>query len=473
MKASEFEEKKIYSEASGSMSVVDSNISIQMNKFGLFEEVLANPNKDIEKIAELVSPNLNSETNESEIAEELYSEIVDVQYDKRIGFYTSLFVGHVLEGNYRSNASSGGMGTWIFKELLEQDMIDYVIHVKKNQENSEHLFKYDISSSIDEIIEGAKTRYYPVELSEVFRIVKNKPGRYAIIGIPSFIYAVRLLCKYDQTINDRIKYTIGLICGHQKSSKFAESMAWQMGIKPGDLVDIDFRYKLPDQPASSYAVKVKGYMDGELKTIIKPTSELYGQDWGWGFFKPVASNFTDDVFNETADIVLGDAWLQEYISDSQGNNVLIIRNEELDQLIKGGIRTGKLKMESIDKETIFRSQAAHYRHTHDELAYRLYKRKKAGMWVPQKRIKSNNKSISLLRKRVQELRKELSKQSHYKYAEAVEKDDFNHFIDSMSALVKEYKDLYRIIRWMGLPAYIRRMGLQKFVGKVGKRFTKK
>jgi coenzyme F420 hydrogenase subunit beta len=124
-------------------------------------------------------------------------------------------------------------------------LIDYVIHVVKNTDKtSPILFKYGISNSIQEIKKGCKTRYYPVEMSEVSNIVRNKKAKYAIIGIPSFIKAIRVLAQYDDIRKDRILYTVGLICGHQKSRKFSEYMAWQVGIEPGSLNDIDFRYKL-------------------------------------------------------------------------------------------------------------------------------------------------------------------------------------------------------------------------------------
>lgn len=159
-----------------------------------------------------------------------------------------------------------------------------------------------------------------------------------------------------------------------------------MGIKPDNLLDIDFRYKLLDRPASQYAVKATGLIDGKENTVIKPTSELYGQDWGWGFFKPIASNFTDDVFNETADIVLGDAWWPEYTSDGKGNNVVIVRNSEIDNLIKKAKNEGRLQLDIVDNETVFSSQASPYRHTHDELAYRLYEKEIESEWIPKKRL---------------------------------------------------------------------------------------
>ncbi|MRJ46922.1 Coenzyme F420 hydrogenase/dehydrogenase, beta subunit C-terminal domain [Fundicoccus ignavus] len=445
MNTTEFEMKKVYSEASGAMSVVDSNIRMRMNEYGLFEESLIDDNSEISQTAVFVSPNLNKETNESEVAEKLYAGDSGISFDERIGYYHSTYVGHVLEGDYRNNASSGGMATWVFKELFDNNLIDYVIHVKKNSDsNSNQMFKYDISSSIKEIKEGAKTRYYPVEISEVMDKVKEQPGRYAIIGIPSFIYSVRLLAMTDPIFKERIKYTIGLVCGHQKSTKFSESMAFQVGIKPGDLKDIDFRHKLLDRPASSYAVKMTGLIDGEMKTVVKPKSELYGQNWGWGFFKPTASDFTDDVFNETADLVVGDAWLPEYTTDSQGNNIVIVRNKEIDNLIKKAMKSQLIKMDVVDKEIIFKSQASHYRHTHDELAYRLHVKDKEKEWRPSKRV-SANPNLSKTRQEIQDLRKIISDQSHILYQEAVIRNDFNYFVKQMTQHTSRYTALYKTI----------------------------
>ena len=213
MKVAEFNEKKIFSEASGSCAVVNDNIKMNLNEYGIYEEiVMLDENVELDPVVAYVSPNLNEQIDESEISKKLYENIQGIQYDERIGYFKSLYAGHVTEGEYRENASSGGMGTWILKELFEKDLIDGVIHVKENQDKSSPImFQYDISRSIDEIKTGSKTRYYPVELSKVLKIVREVPGRYAIIGIPSFIMAVRLLAEKDGIIKDRIKFTVGLI----------------------------------------------------------------------------------------------------------------------------------------------------------------------------------------------------------------------------------------------------------------------
>ncbi|MGF1903782.1 Coenzyme F420 hydrogenase/dehydrogenase, beta subunit C-terminal domain [Aliivibrio salmonicida] len=446
MEVREFNEKKKYSEVSGVTAFVEPKIKIGLNDFGLYEELVDAPgNSMLSPLVEKVSPYLNAKDNESVIAKNLYSKLDDINYDKRIGYYDSLYVGHVVEGDYRKNASSGGMGTWIFKALLDKDLIDGVIHVKDNSDKSSKvLYKYEISKSVEEVLAGAKTKYYPVELSEVLEIIKENKGRYAIVGIPSFIKAIRLVCLYDPVINERIVFTVGLICGHQKSSKFAEYMAWQVGIEPGNLKEIDFRHKLADKPADSYAIRMTGYINSKLTTVIKPKSELDGQNWGLGYFKPLASDFTDDVFNETADIVVGDAWLPEYTTDSGGNNIVIVRDKTISRVLLDAIEQNKLSVLPVSVNKIFSSQAAHYRHTHDELVYRSLSQKKKSNWSPQNRV-SEFSDISYLRGKVQNLRMDISEQSHMIYKEAVKRNDLNYFYKKMNKLNLRYKLVYYIM----------------------------
>ncbi|NBN70026.1 coenzyme F420 hydrogenase [Proteus sp. G2618] len=443
MNVKEFNSKKVFSEVSGVTSLVENKIKIKMNDKGLYEEVIGDTeDTELSLIVEKVSPYLNKDINENVISNKLYSNQEGCLYDKRIGYYISLYAGHVLEGDYRRNASSGGVGTWILKELLENNYIDGVIHVKeKNDSDSSILFEYQISKSIKEIKEGAKTKYYPVELSKVLEVVKENAGKYAIVGIPSFIKAVRLLCQEEPIFNDRIIFTVGLICGHQKSTKFADFMGWQVGIQPGDMKNIDFRYKLDDFPADKYAIKMTGLINGEMKTVIVPKNKLHGQNWGLGYFKPIASDFTDDVFNETADIVIGDAWLPEYSKDSLGNNIVIVRNNVIHKIIQNAIKDKRVNFQSIDTNKIFQSQAAHYRHTHDELSYRLFKLNKKGKWYPHLRVKPEN-NISFLRGLVQDMRIKIASKSHSYYEEAVKMNDIDYFISNMEKINRKYKILY-------------------------------
>lgn len=446
MDLEKFEKIKYYSEGSGVIPAVDSRFSMELNELGIYEEVAAESIPNEITSIEKVSPNFNNHISEDDIAEELYGNIPGIRYDNRLGYYSSLYVGYVKEGNYREKASSGGMGTWILSELFEKQLVDKVIHVKKVSDPKDNrLFKYEVSTTLEEIQAGTKTRYYPVELSEVLEIVKNQPGNYAIVGVPSFVMAIRLLAKYDETVNERIKYTVGIICGHQKSSKFTDSLALQMGVKPEDIIDIDYRKKVKDVPANKYSVEIKVLKENEVVSVTKRFSEFLESDWGQGLFKVRASDFTDDVFNETADITLGDAWLPGYKEESMGNNVVIVRNSEIDSLIKNAVQEERLKMDSVDSETIFSSQSSHYTHTHDEISYRLFKNRKRNEWIPQKRVAPGDNLIAS-RKKIQDLREELSTKSHLIFREAAEKNNYSLYTSEISRLQSKYSREYKIQR---------------------------
>ncbi len=434
-----------YSFGTGSWAVASPHITMKLNEYGEYQpELKESANLPSEKELKAMQDSCLSlsEKNESDVAEKAFSNIPDIKFDNRIGFYSGLYIGHVTEGKFRENGSSGGFGTWIFKELLERGKIDGVIQVKESTENSK-LFEYGISNSLEQICTSAKTRYYPVELSEVINKIKNTDGNYAIIGLPSYIMETRLLSDVFPQLKKRIKFMIGLICGHQKSTKFAEFLAWQCGINPGNLQRINFRKKMKDGNASDYAIEVTGLVNGKSQTIVRRMRDLIGSDWGQGIFKISASDFTDDVMNETADVTLGDAWLPEYVKDSKGNNVIIVRNPVIKEIIEDGIKNSKISVTRVNVEKVFSSQAAHFRHTQRELAYRLYKKEKAKMWVPQKRVVASN-DFPWIRKRIQDKREEICKKVPLIYAKAVNKNDIMYFETRMAKLSKSYKNLYTI-----------------------------
>lgn len=436
-----------YDFGTGVLNALSDDITISLDKFGQYQYHLTDEIPvSIQNKIEKVCSSSDGSQNETDISQELFGNTIGINFDTRIGYYKNLYIGHVSDGAIRSRSSSGGMVTWILVKLLEKNLIDGVIHVvKDDNDDSPLLFKYSISKTADEIISGAKTRYYPVEISEVLKeVLKEKENkRYAVVGLPSFITELRLLASINPIIKERIVFMIGLVCGHQKSSKFAEYLGWQLGFEPGSIDDIDFRKKVKSQPANRYAVEVTGKINGKKVVKQKQMHDILGRDWGEGFFKVKASDFTDDVMNETADITLGDAWLPEYSKDSDGNNIIIVRNVTIDKIVKNGIQSGELDVTSVNKDKIIQSQISHYRHTQDELGYRLWYEDKKKGWRPTKRIVAS-RNLPYTRKKIQDMRRIIAKNSHLLFLEAEKKNDLNVFIEPMNRLNRTYYNLKTI-----------------------------
>lgn len=418
-------------------SLEDTPFEMKLDENGKYRAFITN--EEYNPIADKVCPFYDNE-NETELASEVFTDR-NVEFNDYTGYYLQNFVGYVKESKFREKGSSGGMGNWIASKLLEENFVDGIIHVKESN-NSAMLFEYQISYTLDELYKGAKSRYYPIELSKVLKLVKENEGRYALVGIPCFIKSVRLLAKQDKIISERIKFFIGLVCGHLKSDMFAKSIGWQLGIEPDNLENIDFRKKLPGRGANDYGVEVFGDVDGEEISMTSPTKELFTTNWGQGYFKYNACEFCDDVLAETADITVGDAWLPDYQDDYLGTNVITVRNSTILELINKNIKEDNLHLDEVTAETVYDSQAGGFRHRRDGLSYRLYLKDQEKEWRPNKRVNASN-NLTKKRKAIYSNRMKLTENSFRAYKKAYNQDDFNVFIEEMTPLVQKYKNVMR------------------------------
>lgn len=427
---------KEYCSGCGNCAVVCGEIVMKFVKNGHYLPYYNKENNNINfrKLLE-VCPFSDESLNEDSISTELFSKQQGINYSKNIGYFYNNYASYVKVGNFRSEGGSGGFGSWIASKLLEENKIDYVVHVKKNSENRRVLFNYSISSTKDEICSGAKSKYYPIELSETLKRILQKDGRYLVIGVPCFLKALRLIAKKEPVITKRVKYTVGLVCGHMKSDLFARSMAFEKGINPDKLEEIDFRVKLSGEKSSKYGIYLKGESDNQKKNVTASNASFFTTNWGLNFFKINACDYCDDVLAETADITIGDAWLPKYIKDPNGTNILIIRNRELLEFIEYNEK--ELYLDDLSVSDVYLSQSGGFRHKQEGLAYRLYKLDQQKKYRPIKRVQPENK-LNKNRRNVYSMRVNLASKSFSAYWKAYKCNDFDVFKSIMNPYIKEY-----------------------------------
>ena len=424
-------------------SVVDDKITTELDNYGQYAYWAEDDYEPKKRVLDAVDGMRNKKTSEKEINKKLYGKVKNGQWNDLLGYHNGLYAGHVSEGDYRANGTSGGFATWILVQLLKLKKVDGVICAVATDGEDGVLFKYKVLKTAADVKKAAKTKYYPMELSHVLKYVKEHDGKYAIVGIPSFIYELRLLQDVDQVFRRRIKYTIGLMCGHQKSTKYAEAMAWQHGIKPGDLKEFVFRVKNEDYLPNQHLAKMRGKIGKTEKTIYRPLKDNFVSNWPLGFFKVAFSDYVDDIYNMTADVTLGDAWLEKYLKDKMGNNIVIVRNPEIQKIIKDGIAKGVLEVDEVDEATAIRTQAGAIHHQMDEAAYRFKKYGDNSLRLYKKY--ANQEDPKALKKMVQKIRTDISMKSHQYYAEAVARDDWTYFEKKMKKYVTGYNLVYKLI----------------------------
>lgn len=373
--------------------------------------------------------------NEDTIAARLFGN-AGLSFDKRLGFYDQVMAGYANEGDFRLQGSSGGLTNWLLKALLDTGEVDAVIGVgtQTRSDTSTH-YGYQIIESAEQLHRLAKSKYYPVSFDDVIKQVRTSHKRYAFVGLPCFVKTVRNMCHQQPALAQRIPFAVAIVCGHLKSRAFSEAIGWELGTPPERLASVDFRVKVPGEPANRYAVSVE---DSRGNTHQKQVFDLYTSDWGLGLFKYKACDFCDDIAGETADATLGDAWLPGPVKAWQGNNIVITRHPVIARLLADAQRDGRVVLAPLAADDFVASQAANYRHRHEGLAVRLQDAREQGHWVPQKRVAPSYAAMSRQRQEVIRLRSQLREKSHEAFLRAKQQGRFKVFTRAMSPLVLRY-----------------------------------
>ncbi|WP_298582726.1 Coenzyme F420 hydrogenase/dehydrogenase, beta subunit C-terminal domain [uncultured Kocuria sp.] len=422
------------------------------NEIGLFQADVHGMEPDSLAIASQVCPWADESEDETAMAARLFDPAL--AKDERIGMYRSTMAARVVEQERVEGSSSGGMTSWVAQRLLEEGLVDGVIHV--GGAAGDKLFEYRVSTTVDEIITHRKSMYYSVSFAEVLESIRGDGRRYAFVGIPCFVKAVRSLAEIDATLQEQIIYYLGLVCGHLKSSAYAESMAWQLGVEPDAIGQVDFRIKNPKAGSRGYQFGVRAIGEDNYKT--SSPMELVGGSWGHSVFQPNACNFCDDIYAETADVVFADAWLPKYEADWRGHNIVVTRNEVIDEIISNGFTSGLLEVEPLEVDAVAKAQAGNYRHRRLGLRARLMDDIKSGRWVPRKRVIPGYAGITRQRLGVIRQRRQLSAASFGLFQTAKEAGNLEHYLKGMIPLIAAYD------RW-SKPSYAKRA-----VGKAKRSF---
>jgi coenzyme F420 hydrogenase subunit beta len=311
-------------------------------------------------------------------------------HDSLIGGYHSVFAGYFLDPAERAQSTSGGLVNYFIKRLFETDEIDTVIHLKNSPSNEESIFHYGLSGSYAEASEARGTKYYPGEISSAVKIARDVEGRYAFIGLPCYVRAMRLIMKHDEVLRSRFRVLISLVCGHQKTKNYSNYLASLAGVKSlEDITNIDYRVPVSGNNAHLYKAKVFDKA-GDVY-YSRPMKEIYAEDWSMGLCMPKVCQYCDDVAGEHADITFGDAWIEPYSLDGKGTNIVIARDERWRNLLN----TSEVVIDELTPQDFANSQAGSFRFRREGAFLR--KTESMDMISPQIRVaKLNEGGLAML-----------------------------------------------------------------------------
>ena len=250
--------------------------------------------------------------------------------------------GHATDAALRQHASSGGVISALLTYLLASKTVDYVIQVGAS--SASPLDNLTVTSTTAEnVYDAAGSRYAPSSpLANVHEHLAS-PGRFALVGKPCDIAAMRAMARTDPRIDQKIPVMISFFCAGVPSRRGTEKILEAMQVDEKDVVD--FRYRGDGWPGFATARKADG----------SESRMSYADSWGNILSKHVQfrCKICPDGSGGLADIVCGDAWesdAQGYpaFAERDGQSLILSRTTRGEGLVKRALAAGAISCEGLD-----------------------------------------------------------------------------------------------------------------------------
>jgi len=251
----------------------------------------------------------------------------------------------------RFNGASGGMVTETILYLLDKGLINgaIVTHMKPDDPLQTETY---IARTTEQVLSAQGSKYCPVAACSIFKTVLLKDAdRYAFVGLPCQIAALRKAQKQQPGLNQRIPYVLGLFCSRTPNFLATQYLLEQLRVEPSDISAITYR---GSGHPGIFRLKLK---DGSQRQI----KHLHPDYWGFTlqqFFKPLRCWLCSDHSAELADWSFADNWRKGTLDkqDHKGISLVVARTDKANHLLKKMQGEKRIKSDTISPEKIIQQQ---------------------------------------------------------------------------------------------------------------------
>lgn len=271
------------------------------------------------------------------------------------GRYHNVYSGHSLDCEIRKRASSGGVITSLCIYLLENKIVDGIIQIKMDDDVP---YKTDvvISRSKDDVLKCMGSRYGISSPLKDIKSMANHHEKYAFVGKPCDVSALKMYQKEYQDLSEQIIFTISFFCAGMPSDNAQRELLERLGCRNVDECD-SLHYRGNGWPG--YATCVKN--GGEINKIT------YDESWGQILGRDVRKScrFCIDGIGELADVACGDAWYLDEsrkpdFSERAGRNVIFVRTEKGKKVLNSAFNKRYIELMPFEIDELQYMQAYQY-----------------------------------------------------------------------------------------------------------------
>jgi len=271
-----------------------------------------------------------------------FNDIINKEYNPVWGPIVSIEEGHATDADIRYKGASGGAISSIAVYLLEEKLVDFILHIGANPSDP-YNNEIKISRNYGDVLNNSGSRYAPSSPLESIIQLNSKGEKFAIIGKPCDIVSVHNLRKLQPDRISNLKYTISFFCAGVPSFHGTKETVKALGLSVNDISGIQYRGK-----------GWPGYFTAKTNSG-EERQMSYNDSWGKILNKHLQKRckICPEGIGEFADIACADSWDQEEggypsFKERPGKSVIIARNQLGLEVIHNAKKMGYLSAGFLD-----------------------------------------------------------------------------------------------------------------------------
>lgn len=242
---------------------------------------------------------------------------INTHIEQKNEYTKECYLCYSSDEKLRYEASSGGYITALLKELMESREIDGVVTLRRSDDDPLE-YESSILQDINSILESKGSKYFPVSACEKVKDLQNLDGKFAFVGKPCEVQAIRNLTEKDKRYNTKFSLLISLFCHHTPARKATKDLLKSLGVQPEKISSLNYRGN--GWPGYFRIVDKNGSI-----CINIPYREVWDNHFSKSI--PLVCRMCQDPFGKFADISVGDAW--GFPDQSQlGKSAIILRTSK-------------------------------------------------------------------------------------------------------------------------------------------------